>query len=56
MKTVDWLENFCVKDINIVGGKNGYGAKIVNIFSDVFEVELIDRHTKQKYYQNFLII
>ena len=27
-----------------VGGKNGYGAKIVNIFSDVFEVELIDSH------------
>jgi DNA topoisomerase II len=36
-----------------VGGKNGYGAKIVNIFSDVFEVELIDRQTKQKYYQKF---
>ena len=36
-----------------VGGKNGYGAKIVNIFSDTFDVEVGDRHTKQKYIQHF---
>jgi DNA topoisomerase II len=36
-----------------VGGKNGYGAKIVNIFSDTFDVELVDRFTKQKYNQHF---
>ena len=36
-----------------VGGKNGYGAKIVNIFSDEFNIELVDRHTKKKYIQTF---
>jgi len=36
-----------------VGGKNGYGAKIVNIFSDTFDIEIGDRFTKQKYIQNF---
>ena len=36
-----------------VGGKNGYGAKIVNIFSTEFNVELVDRFTKQKYIQTF---
>ena len=36
-----------------VGGKNGYGAKIVNIFSTSFDVETGDRHTKKKYFQHF---
>ena len=36
-----------------VGGKNGYGAKIVNIFSTSFDVEVGDRFTKQKYIQHF---
>jgi len=36
-----------------VGGKNGYGAKIVNIFSHEFNVEIVDRFTKQKYIQTF---
>ncbi len=36
-----------------VGGKNGYGAKIVNIFSNEFNIELVDRHTKKKYIQTF---
>ena len=36
-----------------VGGKNGYGAKIVNIFSKSFDIETGDRHTKQKYIQHF---
>ena len=36
-----------------VGGKNGYGAKIVNIFSTSFDVETADRHTKKKYFQHF---
>lgn len=32
MKTVDWLKNFGIKDINIVGGKNGsLGEMIKNI-------------------------
>ena len=36
-----------------VGGKNGYGAKIVNIFSNNFDIETVDRITKQKYNQSF---
>ena len=36
-----------------VGGKNGYGAKIVNIFSKSFDVETADRFTKKKYTQHF---
>jgi len=36
-----------------VGGKNGYGAKIVNIFSTSFDVETGDRITKKKYFQHF---
>ena len=36
-----------------VGGKNGYGAKIVNIFSTSFDVETGDRFTKKKYTQHF---
>ena len=36
-----------------VGGKNGYGAKIVNIFSKSFDIEIGDRHTKKKYFQHF---
>ena len=36
-----------------VGGKNGYGAKIINIFSEYFDVETGDRVTKQKYTQHF---
>ena len=36
-----------------VGGKNGYGAKIVNIFSDTFDIEIGDRFTKKKYIQHF---
>ena len=36
-----------------VGGKNGYGAKIVNIFSTNFDIETVDRITKKKYTQSF---
>ena len=35
----------------IIGGKNGFGAKLVNIFSTKFVVETVDSHTKQKYIQ-----
>ena len=45
--------NYKKNEKRIVGGKNGYGAKIVNIFSTEFIVETGDRHTKQNYYQRF---
>lgn len=37
----------------IVGGKNGYGAKLANIFSTEFEVETVDSENKKFYYQKF---
>ena len=45
--------NYKKNEKRTVGGKNGYGAKIVNIFSTNFEVELVDRFTKKKYIQEF---
>lgn len=37
----------------IVGGKNGLGAKLANIYSDEFIVENTDKRTKTKYTQTF---
>ena len=45
--------NYKKDEKRTVGGKNGYGAKIVNIFSDTFDIEVGDRFTKQKYIQKF---
>lgn len=36
-----------------VGGKNGYGAKLVNIYSTRFDVEICDPVRKKKYFQRF---
>jgi len=36
-----------------VGGKNGYGAKLVNIFSILFEIDIVDAKTKKIYHQTF---
>ena len=35
----------------IIGGKNGFGAKLVNIFSNKFTVETVDSSKKLKYIQ-----
>jgi DNA topoisomerase-2 len=35
------------------GGKNGYGAKLANIYSTHFYVETVDIINKKKYYQHF---
>jgi DNA topoisomerase-2 len=37
----------------IVGGKNGYGAKLANIFSSEFIVETVDSKRKKHYLQKF---
>lgn len=37
----------------IVGGKNGYGAKLANIYSKEFYIETVDSNRHQKYYQKF---
>lgn len=36
-----------------VGGKNGYGAKLTNIFSSKFTVETVDHRSKKKYEQTW---
>ena len=37
----------------VTGGRNGYGAKLANIYSTEFVVETCDKGTKQKYKQTF---
>jgi DNA topoisomerase II len=36
-----------------VGGKNGYGAKLANIYSTRFDIEICDPLRKKKYFQRF---
>jgi DNA topoisomerase-2 len=36
-----------------VGGKNGVGAKVANIFSKRFDIEIVDTMRNLKYYQRF---
>jgi DNA topoisomerase II len=43
--------NYNKKEEKITGGKNGYGAKLTNIFSTYFKVETVDRINKLKYSQ-----
>jgi len=45
--------NFNDKEEKITGGKNGYGAKLTNIYSDYFIVETVDYNRKLKYTQKF---
>jgi len=37
----------------IVGGKNGLGSKVVNIYSSKYEIEICDPSRKKKYFQRF---
>jgi DNA topoisomerase-2 len=37
----------------VTGGRNGYGAKLANIFSKKFEIECADSHNKKLYVQTF---
>lgn len=45
--------NYDKNEEKIVGGKNGYGAKLTNIFSREFTVETVDHRTKKKYVQTW---
>ena len=45
--------NYNKDEEKITGGKNGYGAKLTNIFSTYFKIETIDRHRKLKYTQEY---
>ena len=46
--------NYEKDEKKIVGGKNGYGAKLTNIFSSVFNLETIDHQRGLKYTQRFM--
>lgn len=45
--------NYNKEEEKIVGGKNGYGAKLTNIFSNVFTVYVCCPATKNKYSQSW---
>ena len=45
--------NYNKDEKKIVGGKNGYGAKLTNIFSKSFKLETVDAKRKKKYTQLF---
>ena len=45
--------NYKKGEKRIVGGKNGYGAKLANIFSDTFTIETVDHINKFKYTQTW---
>ena len=45
--------NYNKAEKKITGGKNGYGAKLTNIFSVYFRIETVDRHRKLKYVQEY---
>ncbi|ULU00519.1 hypothetical protein L3Y34_001170 [Caenorhabditis briggsae] len=45
--------NYDDNEIRTVGGRNGYGAKLCNIFSDEFVVEAVDSRTKRKFKQRW---
>ena len=45
--------NYDDTEKRITGGRNGYGAKLTNIFSSFFSVETIDGKLKKKFYQEF---
>ena len=45
--------NYNKEEQKIVGGKNGYGAKLTNIFSKSFKLETVDRLRGKKYTQLF---
>lgn len=41
------------KTEKITGGKNGFGAKLANIYSKVFDILIIDSQRKLQYFQRF---
>ncbi|PIC43081.1 hypothetical protein B9Z55_009958 [Caenorhabditis nigoni] len=45
--------NYDDNEIKTVGGRNGYGAKLCNIFSKEFVVETVDSRTKRKFKQRW---
>ena len=46
-------DNYDDSEKKVVGGRNGYGAKLANIFSHKFTIECCDWKTKKLYKQEF---
>jgi DNA topoisomerase-2 len=45
--------NYDDTEKRVTGGRNGYGAKLTNIFSTFFSIETIDSKRKRKFYQEY---
>ncbi len=45
--------NYDKDEKKLTGGKNGYGAKLANIFSTYFRIETVDHTREKKYIQEF---
>lgn len=45
--------NYDDDEKRLTGGRNGYGAKLANIYSHEFTVETVDKNTQQKYKQTW---
>jgi DNA topoisomerase-2 len=45
--------NYDDDEKKLTGGRNGYGAKLTNIYSEEFTVDTADKHTGQKYKQTW---
>ena len=45
--------NYNDDEKKVTGGRNGYGAKLTNIYSKTFIVETAEKKTGKKYYQKF---
>ncbi|KAG6857673.1 DNA topoisomerase 2, partial [Tephrocybe sp. NHM501043] len=45
--------NYDDNEKKLVGGRNGYGAKLANIFSHEFTLETADKNSQQKYKQTW---
>ena len=46
-------DNYDDDEDRVVGGRNGYGAKLANIFSTTFSVETVDSKAKKRYSQTW---
>ena len=46
-------DNYDDSSARVVGGRNGYGAKLANVFSTAFSVETVDSKAKKMYAQTW---
>merc|ERR1719343_95868 len=46
-------DNYDDNEKKVTGGRNGYGAKLTNVFSKKFIVETADSKAKQKFIQTY---